>query len=741
MSKYKYHPMHMHIHTCHQQGGSMESHIYNAASLGMQYIRFTDHDTRTGDSPSDVKSFDFSKGTLVYNDFKDEECGWKLVGSPSVSFEDSSFVVKGEQDTRSLSGIEFYSSGKRHNVSLIADVTLALGLQINVPEGEYAAIDIRLSKRPPFHKTAHYRYVCGECKGGDNPLLVERKTEINSDGIYVLKLSEDIAAAAAVGGIDNVFDTVSLLVSSGAEIKVRSMSISAVHRYDDVIRRQRVVADEIGARYGVKPFVTSEISGAGQHKNCFDTKVPIINYADYSYKMTEREACDHVVKHGGIFAYNHPFENNKYKKMNLTREEVEREVITEAANLIAKRVHGATLMEVGFVDNRGKFTLDDYLKLWDIISLSGIFITGYGDSDSHHSNKGWFSGNNFATWIAADKDLEFPISEEVFIESMKSGRVYMGDPVFLHSDIEFTADGNEMGSVFYSTKTRKCFFRASSLTKGDKVRIIINGSVSDEYVIESDGEFTTTYDLVPDRTVSFSRVEIYNADGRCIMLTNPIYIADPDYYVGDIATERVVANDTLKVTGKYLPEINIPSTASEIKRTKLLHIGDTASREYPYYKKMIEAVKPDVILHTGDLSDEVKVGRIPGTKNEYISKIKVLADMLNSSGARLIIVPGNNDLPADIGKLFPTAEVLDPNSITVIDGVECRVGHMVHKITYDKLWHFYGHGFTGEEWDYSYNEAGKPCRFNACLGSFICSLAEDKFCIIPLPKIKDCDVV
>ena len=182
MSSYKYHPMHMHIHTCHQQGGSMESHIYNAASLGMQYIHFTDHDTRTGNSPYGVNDFDFSKETLVYSDFEGEERGWKLVGDPVTSFKNSLLTVKGNTDKEHLSGIEFYSSGKRHNVSLIADVTLTLGLQLDVPHGEYAAVDIRLSKRPPFHKVAHYRYVFGDCKRSSDPLIIEKKVEKSVNG-------------------------------------------------------------------------------------------------------------------------------------------------------------------------------------------------------------------------------------------------------------------------------------------------------------------------------------------------------------------------------------------------------------------------------------------------------------------------------------------------------------------------------------------------------------------------------
>lgn len=187
----------------------------------------------------------------------------------------------------------------------------------------------------------------------------------------------------------------------------------------------------------------------------------------------------------------------------------------------------------------------------------------------------------------------------------------------------------------------------------------------------------------------------------------------------------------------YTGEFEIPEGVKNIKGTKLLHIGDTESRAFPYFKRLIDELKPDIILHTGDVTDEVKVGRIPGTRYEYRSKIKVILDIIDKSTARrVIIVPGNNDVPEDIQEFIPRAEVYPRNSIVEIDGVECRIGHEVMKMTFDRRWAFYGHGFTGEEWDYSQNVKGGECRFNACLGSFVCSISENEFYIIPVPKIR-----
>jgi len=183
----------------------------------------------------------------------------------------------------------------------------------------------------------------------------------------------------------------------------------------------------------------------------------------------------------------------------------------------------------------------------------------------------------------------------------------------------------------------------------------------------------------------------------------------------------------------YAADIDIPEGAETIKGQKILHIGDTDSYYYPYYIKLIKTIKPDIIIHTGDTADEVKVGRIPGTRFEYLSKIRIILDAMRESGARLIIVPGNNDLPDEILKIVPQAEVYPVNTELTIDGVECRVGHQVMKMTFDKNWHFYGHGLTGEEWSYDKNVEGGHCRFNATWGSFVCCLSENKFFILPRP--------
>lgn len=542
-----YEPMPMHLHTCHQPGGSMEGHIYNAKQLGMRYVRFTDHDTRVGRKKNQVKSFDFKKGIAVIAEKPIPKHGFEFFGNTDVSFNDGKMILNCSSDSEEYerAGTYFFSDGTNHTITLIAEVSVLLGLKFKLYGDAHLYLDVRLSQRPPDHTPAHLIYSFDEHEGITKPHTVRLPLKENGNGTYRLNLSDDVREMWEIGGLDNVFDTVLITAETRrggkCEIIIDKFEIEAEHSYDEVIKRQRVVADKIGERYGVKPFVTTEISGAGQHKNVFSTKVPVIDYEKCDYSVSEWDAVRHVKEHGGIFAYNHPFENNKFKKMkDLTADEIRHYVVNEAAYLISTKVFGASLLEVGFTEGRGCFALSDHLRLWDTLSLSGIFITGYGDSDSHKNDRSWYDSNNFASWIAVDESTPFPVPEEELIRSMKAGNVYMGDPVYLKFDVNLECNGATMGQVIHSAKqSYDVHFSAKATDKEYTVKIISDGKIAAEEKTVPNQDFSFCFTYTPEYPLGLVRVEMYNSDGRCIMLTNPIYFANKDKFFGDIPKERI----------------------------------------------------------------------------------------------------------------------------------------------------------------------------------------------------------
>lgn len=183
----------------------------------------------------------------------------------------------------------------------------------------------------------------------------------------------------------------------------------------------------------------------------------------------------------------------------------------------------------------------------------------------------------------------------------------------------------------------------------------------------------------------------------------------------------------------YEPEIALPEGFRRGGRY-MLHIGDTYSVNYPYYRKLIELVKPEIILHTGDMAEEVKVGRIPETAYEYLVKLEVLLGILRDSGAkRILLAPGNNDMPDEIERRMPSAEILKKDTVLSIDDRSYQIGHNGAKLKKEADYTLYGHSMREETWTWEKNTAETVRRFNALWGSFVYDLHTPEFFRFALP--------
>ena len=174
--------------------------------------------------------------------------------------------------------------------------------------------------------------------------------------------------------------------------------------------------------------------------------------------------------------------------------------------------------------------------------------------------------------------------------------------------------------------------------------------------------------------------------------------------------------------------VEIPEGIAASNALKLLHIGDTHSEAYPFYKDLITKVKPDIIIHTGDFVDEVKVGRMINTEEEYENGLRKITEILRNSGAeKIYVTPGNNDLPDMIRRYMPFAQYVEPNSVIEISGITCALGHECFNTTAEAQWSFYGHGLTGETWSPDKNsDLNSICRFNVTWGPKVFLLPDMK---------------
>ena len=247
------------------------------------------------------------------------------------------------------------------------------------------------------------------------------------------------------------------------------------------------------------------------------------------------------------------------------------------------------------------------------------------------------------------------------------------------------------------------------------------------------------FEKIPDKRL-FLRTAQFNCSLSVIDTEDddfvPIY-CDSSYIPYEKTTSNFTSREEWDMEfflSEYTKEITIPEGFEKASGTKILHIGDTLSKHFPFFRKLIDTVKPDIILHTGDMVDEVKAGRIPSVAYEYRTKLKVMLDIMKASGARLMIVPGNNDLTDVIRELCPTAEIYASDTVVEFGGITCRIGHSPVNMHHDKVWSFYGHTLCYDDWNKDNNVKGGHCRFNCIKGPYVCTTGDGRFYRFETPE-------
>lgn len=163
----------------------------------------------------------------------------------------------------------------------------------------------------------------------------------------------------------------------------------------------------------------------------------------------------------------------------------------------------------------------------------------------------------------------------------------------------------------------------------------------------------------------------------------------------------------------------------------VLHIGDTHSANYMDVARMIAFVKPSVIIHTGDLVDEIKAGRIESVRPYWKTAMPKIIEIMKSSGARVIVVPGNNDLVKELENV-DGIEVVAPKTVMEFGGKRVYLAHSVLSIdeNSDAEIYLYGHGQTGETRTKDDNVRGVKKYFNVCWGVSLHSFEDDEHIIL-----------
>jgi hypothetical protein len=270
--------------------------------------------------------------------------------------------------------------------------------------------------------------------------------------------------------------------------------------------------------FGTVNYVSQELSYQA-HLNPFGKHVPMIDYAKNPAGLSPKDTVDFVHANGGICSLNHIFGTTRAPKgVDVDDAESARKFEEKRLNdLIASRCYGVDILEVGYP--RRVLPMASFLRVWDGLSNAGIYLVADGISDTHTSNGGWISGNNFVTWVWARSK-----SIADLVDGLRRGAAYFGDPVQYKGELRLsTDDGHNMGQVVVGGKaSHRMNISITALPAGSKVRTVISGKYGEDFTAA--GKFEKSLAVATDKP-GFFRVEVYTAQGKPLVFSNPIYFA------------------------------------------------------------------------------------------------------------------------------------------------------------------------------------------------------------------------
>lgn len=154
-----------------------------------------------------------------------------------------------------------------------------------------------------------------------------------------------------------------------------------------------------------------------------------------------------------------------------------------------------------------------------------------------------------------------------------------------------------------------------------------------------------------------------------------------------------VFRDVSSGISNFKNRYKLPEEYHSSNELKIMHISDTPESIYSHVYKMLNYSRPDVIIHTGDLVDNLKLetageALLPLYQKksaEFISNLEKLSE------ARIIYVPGNHDDIEIIENNKNRSEIMAEGTVVELDGVKIGLAHYPENLPQNADINLYGH--------------------------------------------------
>lgn len=123
----------------------------------------------------------------------------------------------------------------------------------------------------------------------------------------------------------------------------------------------------------------------------------------------------------------------------------------------------------------------------------------------------------------------------------------------------------------------------------------------------------------------------------------------------------------------------------------LMHISDTPVDIYNYIFRIINILKPQFIIHTGDMADNIKLGIYKNRIESYYKGVtKLIEGLEKNEFSKIYYVLGNHDDYKAVSQLTKRGTILRDGLLT-IDDCNITVGHYYKEYSYKVDFNLYGH--------------------------------------------------
>jgi predicted phosphodiesterase len=168
---------------------------------------------------------------------------------------------------------------------------------------------------------------------------------------------------------------------------------------------------------------------------------------------------------------------------------------------------------------------------------------------------------------------------------------------------------------------------------------------------------------------------------------------------------------------------------SSMRRPLVVHVSDTPSVSYGYIARMLRRLQPEILIHTGDIVDDVKLEFAPGQVGEYREKLRRFMALLRNNGVHEVyLVPGNHDNRAALDQECAGASIIRDNSVIVLRSCRFLLQHDYAAPQVEADYQLYGH--TPEV---KSDSTARPVRLNGLIRIYVISLPGGSIHALPYP--------